>query len=80
MAAMAPLALASIIGTGVTAASSIVQARKKGPAAAPLPPQPEKAPSMDLFRRKNAKGPGAYGVAGPEALTSATTASTKLGQ
>lgn len=81
MAAMAPLALASLIGTGVTAAASISQAHSAGKSFKPPPqPQPEKAPSYDLFKRRNKSGPGAYAVPTPEALGAASTASTKIGQ
>lgn len=81
MAMMAPLALASIIGSGASAVASIAQARKagKGVTMAP-PPQPEKEPQYDVFKRRNARGPAAYGIPTPEALGSAPTASTKIGQ
>jgi hypothetical protein len=79
MPAMAPLAIASIVASGASAVGTLAASRKSQPNIPP-PPQPEKAPQYDVFKRRNTQGPGAYGIAAPGALADASTASTKLGQ
>lgn len=80
MAALGAMAIASIVSASVAGASAISQARKSPPKM-PEMPQPETAPNIDLFRRRNGAGAGgAYGVTGTSALQPASTGSTKLGQ
>lgn len=71
-----PVVLASIIGGGTAAASSVVSARQAGKMpAAPAPQQPTKSPTLLPGARKRR---GAYGPASPEALTSPLTGGTTL--
>ena len=72
-----PAIWSSLAGAGAGAVLS--RATRPHAAALPPPPQPEKAPDTNLFSRRKKTG-GAYGITPPEALGSAPTASTKLGQ
>lgn len=72
-----PALWTSLAGAGASAVLNKAT-RPKG-ASLPPPPQPEKAPDTNLFSRRKKTG-GAYGITPPEALGSAPTASTKLGQ
>lgn len=69
------IAIASAATSGVAA---IEQSKQKAPEA-PAAPQPEKAPVLDLFKRRARTG-GAYGTPDSASLSAPSTGTTLLGQ
>lgn len=73
-------AIAAIVSASAAGVSAISQMRQgdKQPAITP-PQQPEKPPTLDLFKRR-ARTAGAYGTPDSGSLSAPSTGTTLLGQ